>query len=35
MLSRSIIATRLDKIPLILLEKRLDLLRIGHEGMRV
>jgi hypothetical protein len=29
------IATILDKIPLILLDKKLKLLRIAHEGMGV
>jgi hypothetical protein len=29
------ISTNLDKAPLVLLEKSLDLLRIGHEGMGV
>jgi hypothetical protein len=29
------IATILDKIPLILLDKKMNLLRIAHEGMGV
>jgi hypothetical protein len=29
------IATMLDKIPLILLDEKLNLLRIAHEGMGV